>query len=74
MSNQKMALLALKIPDRSHLVWLLLCLIAGILIFGLKPGAELAFLAMFGLIISVIIYKFSDYFSHCMPQGEIFFS
>ena len=46
MSDHKMALLALKISDRYHQVWGLLCLIAGILIFGLKPEAELAFLAM----------------------------
>ena len=61
MSDHKMALLALKISDRYHLVWGLLCLIAGILIFGLKPIAELAFLALFGLLVFVIIYKFSDY-------------
>ncbi len=71
MSDRKLALLALKISDRYHLVWGLLCLIAGILIFGLKPIAELAFLAMFGLLVSVLIYKFSDYFSGYMPQGVV---
>ena len=50
MSDHKMALLALKISDRYHLVWGLLCLIAGVLIFVLKPAAEMGFLAMFGLI------------------------
>ena len=46
MSTHKMALLAFKISDRFHLVWGLLILIAGILIFGLKPIAELAFLPL----------------------------
>ena len=50
MSDHKMALLALKISDRYHLVWGLLCLIVGVLIFVLKPAAELGFLAMFRLI------------------------
>jgi len=71
MSDHKMALLALKISDRYHLVWGLLCLIAGILIFGLKLIAELAFLALFGLLVFVIIYKFSNYFSGYMPQGVV---
>ena len=48
MSDHKMALLALKISDRYHLVWGLLCLIASILIFGLRPMAELAFLLLSG--------------------------
>jgi|GEM_PF-805578 len=71
MPNSKMALLALKISDRYHLVWGLLCLIAGILIFGLKPTGNLVFLAMFGLFISGIIYKFSRHFSRYLPQGLI---
>ena len=71
MSDRKLALLALKISDRYHLVWGLLCLIAGILIFGLKPTGNLVFLAMFGLFISGIIYKFSRHFSRYLPQGLI---
>ena len=58
MSDHKMALLALKISDRYHQFWGLLCLIAGILIFGLKPEAELAFLAMFELIFLSLFTNF----------------
>ena len=62
MSDHKMALLALKISDRYHLVWGLLCLIAGILIFVLKPAAELAFLAMFD----------ADFFCHFLQIFRLF--
>ena len=72
MSDHKMALLALKISDRYHQFWGLLCLIAGVLIFVLKPAAELGFLAMFQADFSVIFCKFSAYFSGYMPQKVVF--
>ena len=62
MSNWKMALPALKISEPYRLVWGLLCLAAGILVFGSYPHLWLAICAGFLLVLGGMIYHYFGFF------------
>ena len=62
MSERKMALPPLKISEPYRLVWGLLCLTAGIILFASYPNLWLAIFAGFVLVLVGVIYRYAGFF------------
>ena len=62
MSERKRALPPLKISEPYRLVWGLLCLTAGIILFASYPNLWLAIFAGFVLVLVGVIYRYAGFF------------
>ena len=62
MSERKMALPPLKISEPYRLVWGLLCLKAGIILFASYPNLWLTIFTGFVLVLVGVIYRYAGFF------------